>query len=547
MASQLLSSAEVFEITDHTTASDWERFIANLEEILTDLKLQSCEPYRELQPGSISHGLWHQKHEVLKFGNVNFDLKYQYLKEDEVSSQVVDDLSIRSKDSDRDIIEQPKSDEEEASSTTNEEDEKDFDEFELPKNAPECVRDLVSTTNDFASRAHCLVRWYNLRRFVLLSPKGDTILSEDKVKLLLSSASVALSNIDCHVPIFFQIHNPNNHFYQGISEHQNIRTTYEMVYHKRNLRQYSYLSDLISVFREKAGCNLDDPITVTVRLNYCLDSFDLFLDPSEEFSGNEHIDEADQGGGQGKKPAAIQKDGSTRPRAQDMRSGATFEQVIDAMEDCLPHPYKILRFLHVAAIWPPVSDKVITDTQVHSDLDPAEAPLWTIRCVTSDNCNMKLVHETQALFELWKAAIAYAYDKLDADKVFDDHDREALESRCLSLCYNLATKPEVVLSERPSDSFRKLVALFFHRQAEIKAQFDALDQLAEQLKKKPTLNEIYRNFTRKHRPSVKEFIIRTQISRPFNSVATPALPQRMFCTICEEEFRLCGACCELSN
>lgn len=538
MASQLLSSAEVFEITDHTTASDWERFIANLEEVLTDLKLQSG-PYRELPPGSISNGLWHMRHEMVRFGNINFDLRYQYLKEDEVPSQT-EKLSPRLENSNSDTIES-KVDEE--ASSINEEDEKEFDEFELPENLPECVRDLVSTTNDFASRAHCLVRWYNVRRFIVLYPIGDTIISEDKVKLLLSSASVALSNIDCHIPIFFSIHNPNNHLYQGISEHQNIRTTYEMVYHQGNLLPYNYLSDLISLFREKAGCNLDDPITVTVRLNYCLDSFDLFLDPSEEFSGNEHIDE-DQDG-QEKKPTNRKE--KSMPRAQDMRSGATFEQVVDAMEDCLPHPYKILKFLHVAAVWPPVSDKVITDTQVHSDLDPAEAPLWTIRCVTSDNCNMKLVHETQALFELFKAAIAYAYDKLDANNVFDDHDREALESRCLILCYNLATKPEVVLSESPSDSLRKLVALFFYKQDEIKLQFDALDQLTEQLKKKPTLNEIYRSFTRKHKPSVKEFIIRTQISRPFNSIATPALPQRMFCTIGGLELRLCGAFCELSN
>lgn len=543
MAGQLLQSTGVFEITDHTTASDWERFIANLEEILTDLQLHKkfadAEPYLELQPGSISNGLWHERHEILKFGNVHFDFKYQYLKE---SSPIVS--SAKSHDDVGNEVPQPEDHRE--FNSIDKENEEDFDEYELPENAPECVLDLVSTTNDFASRAHCLVRWYNLRKFIILSPRGDTILSEDKVKLLLSSASVALSNIDCHVPIFFQIHNPKNHFYQGISEHQNIRTLYEMVWYKRNLKQYSHLSDLISVFREKTGCNLNDPITVTVRLNYCLDSFDLFTCPSEEFSGNEHNDDNTD------EPSTIdshnqaRKD-TTRPRAQDMRSGATFEQVVDAMGDCVPHPYKILKFLHVAAIWPPVSDKVITDTQVHSDLDPAEAPLWTIRCVTSDNCNMKLVHETQALFGLFKAAIDYAYDRMGAEAVFSDFNREDLVSKCLRLSYDLATKPEVVLSESSSDSIRKLVALFFYRQAEIVAQYDALDQLAAELKKKPTLNEIYRQFNKKHKTSVKEFIIRTQISRPFNPKATPALPQRMFCTICDEEFRLCGAFSELCN
>ena len=36
---QLLGDEGVFEITDYTTASDWERFISSLEEILTDWKI----------------------------------------------------------------------------------------------------------------------------------------------------------------------------------------------------------------------------------------------------------------------------------------------------------------------------------------------------------------------------------------------------------------------------------------------------------------------------------------------------------------------------
>lgn len=233
-------------------------------------------------------------------------------------------------------------------------------------------------------------------------------------------------------------------------------------------------------------------------------------------------------------------------RVQDMRSGATLEQVKEALDNCLPHPFKILKFIHVAALWPPVSDKIITDSQVHSDLDPAEAPIWTMRCVTSDNCNMKIVHETQVINDLLQAAIGYAYDRLDASQIFTDCDRVALESECLRISYELAIKPEVVVSRSPSDSIRKLIALMFYRASELKADMDALDQIAAQLKKRPSLSEVYRDFKRQ-KPSVKEFIIRTQISRPFSPISTPALPQRLFCTICDEEFRLCGAFSELCN
>lgn len=513
MSSNTIQSSGVFEITDYTTASDWERFIAGLEETLTEWNLhkqtKNDKVYEELPAGSISSGIWIERHDTIKFGNVVFEVRYQYMEGTDADKAEEKPAPSEGDESQKETV-------------------------------PDCVGDLMSTSNDFASKAHCLVRWYNLRRFIILAPRADTIMSEDKVKLILSSASIALANIDCHVPIFVQIHNPKNHFYQGISEHANLRTMYEMVFFKKNMRQYSYLSDLIAMFREKTSCDLNDDISSTIRLNYCLDIFDLFIEPSEEFTGTEYIDdEQDELVKMTKNPA--------RPQMQDMRSGASFEQVTEAMNECLPHPYKILKYIHVAALWPPVSDKVITDSQVHSDLDPAEAPTWTMRCVTKDNCNMKQVHETQAVYDLLCAAINYSYDKLDGIQVFGETNRDDLKAKCLKLSYELACKPEVALSSEPSDPMRKLVALLFYRAAELTAEQDALDQIAGQLKRRPSLNEVYRSFSKKIKPSVKEFIIRAQVPRPFTSNSCPPLAQRMFCTICEEEFRLCGAFTELCN
>uniref|UniRef100_A0A6G1SI09 Rab3 GTPase-activating protein catalytic subunit n=1 Tax=Aceria tosichella TaxID=561515 RepID=A0A6G1SI09_9ACAR len=559
----------VFEITDYTTASDWERFISSLEEILSEWKLNkqseniNFNNKNELLPdGFISSGLWLEKRDTLKFNNVTFDVRYQYLQAPPPSTtqQIVANTSREQSTSDQwnDLGDKPEDEDHERRSPESAdsleyhdadpersvqglliEEEKEHQEYELPADLPECLRDMVSTNNDFASKAHCLVRWYNLRHFIILAPRGDTIVTEDRVKLILSSASVALANIDCHIPIFVQILNPRNHFYQGISEHVNIRTMYEMVFFKRNIEQYSYLSELISLFREKISCNLTDPISATIRLNYCLDFFELFI--VQDFEGNEHNDDDDESARLSENKKKISK-----MRSQDMRSGATFEQVKVALEDCLPHPFKILKFIHVAALWPPLSDKVITDSPVHSDLDPVEAPIWTARCVTSDTCNMKIVHETQAINDLLSAAIEYAYTKLDASQIFNDCDRQSLEAECLRISYELATNPEVIISRSPSDSIRKLIALLFYRASELKAELDALDQIAAHLKKRPSLSEIYRDF-RKQKPSVKEFILRTQISRPFNPIQTPALPQRMFCTICDQEFRLCGAFSELCN
>lgn len=569
MTEHLLQGGEVFEITDYTTASEWEKFIAHLEETLTEWDLNkqsnSNENYKELTKGSISCGFWKEKRDVMKFGNVTFDLRYQYLdsesrtqdknaneSHDESDIKKIEQTELKSDGSNSpEYLETDDQRAEIIGDETNNAngaipivEEKEHGEHELPDILPDCLRDLVAPSNDFASKAHCLVRWYNLRGFIILSPRADTIVSKERIQLLLSSASVALANIDCHIPFFVQTHNPKNNFYQGISEHLNIRTMYEMVFFRKSIKQYSYLSELIGLFREKSGCTLGDPISVTVRLNYCLDYFDLFV--RGEFTGNEHLD--DDQDELVKMTSDIRKAKiSSKLSMQDMRSGASFEQVTEALEECMPHPYKILRFLHVAALWPPVSDKVITDNQVHSDLDPSEAPIWTMRCVTKDNCNIKIVHETQAINELLCSAVDYAYERLDAETAFTDYNKETLKARCLRLSYDLSIKPEIVLSETPSDSIRKLVALIFYRAAELTEQIDALDQIAGQVKKKPSLSEIYRTFSKKQRPSVKEFIIRSHISRPFIPNSTPALPQRMFCSICEEEFRLCGAFSELCN
>lgn len=539
MTDQLLQGGEVFEIIDHTTATDWERFIANIEEILTDWELNkqtdSQPPYLELPVEAISSGIWHEKHEEVRFGNVRFDLRLQYISPRGSGdssppyaashSEVEDDqFEDASEDRAESFVEIPK------------DKEREHGEHELPDLVPDCLNDLMSHSQDFASKAHCLVRWYNLRKFLLLSMRGDTIVSEDRVKLILSSASIALSNIDCHVPIFVHIHNPRSNFYQGISEHYNIRTTYEMVLFKQGLKNYKYLSELIGLFREKASCSLNDPLTVTARINYCLDSVSFFSRAIKKEVDDDHRTEDQQLGEFEKKVSR-----------QSLTATATFEEVIQELSTQIPHQHQVVSCIHVAALWPPVSDKVITDSQVHSDLDPAEAPVWTMRCVAHDTCPMKLVHETQAILQIFSSTIDYAYDAFDAETIFTDCDKESLKAICLKLSYDLATKPEVVLSKQPSDPTRKLAALMFYMAAELRQNVDTLDEIACQLKKKPSLSAIYRNFSRDNEPNVKEFIIRSIVARPFAPITTPALPQRMFATLCESEFRLCGAFSELTN
>jgi Rab3 GTPase-activating protein catalytic subunit len=61
---------EVFEITDFTTSTEWERFIARLEEVIREWKLhgESCRPWKKFPRGSFGAGNWIEKNDDLTFG-----------------------------------------------------------------------------------------------------------------------------------------------------------------------------------------------------------------------------------------------------------------------------------------------------------------------------------------------------------------------------------------------------------------------------------------------------------------------------------------------
>ena len=64
--------SEVFEITDFTTASEWERFIARLEEIIHEWKLSHHHGASPLSKGDLTNGTWTEKIEHLQFADFKF-------------------------------------------------------------------------------------------------------------------------------------------------------------------------------------------------------------------------------------------------------------------------------------------------------------------------------------------------------------------------------------------------------------------------------------------------------------------------------------------
>ncbi|KAF3854074.1 hypothetical protein F7725_014762 [Dissostichus mawsoni] len=284
MAADSDPESEVFEITDFTTASEWERFVSRVEEVLNEWKLiglsaGSVNP----EKGEYTSGTWGEKCLDINFADFKFYITHYFLKQE------------CEKDNGKDKLEE--------------------DSFPL------AMQDLLCMNNDFPPRAHCLVRWYGIREFVVITPgtNCEAIISESKCNLLHSSVSIALANSGCQVPIFVQIQQKWRRVYAGECQGPGCAQTLRW-----------------STFAKVVTCPL------------CLRSTSLSASHFDTLLGGE------VGGVEfGKLPF-----------------GACEEPI---------------RELHLATTWPHLAEGIVVDNDVYSDLDPLQAPHWSVRVRTADN------------------------------------------------------------------------------------------------------------------------------------------------------------------
>ncbi|XP_042711522.2 rab3 GTPase-activating protein catalytic subunit isoform X3 [Chrysemys picta bellii] len=319
MAADSEPESEVFEITDFTTASEWERFISKVEEVLNDWKLIGVSSGKPLEKGVYTTGIWEEKSDEISFADFRFSITHHYL---------VQEASY--KDGKEELVEDA---------------------------LPLSMQDLLCMDNDFPPRAHCLVRWYGLREFVVIAPaaNNDAVLSESKCNLLLSSVSIALGNTGCQVPLFVQIHHKWRRMYVGECQGHGVRTDFEMVHLRKVPNQYTHLSGLLDIFKSKIGCPLTPlpPVSIAIRLTYVLQDWQQYFWPQQPPDIDALI-----GGEVG---------------------GLEFGKLpFGACEDPISE-------LHLAATWPHLTEGIIVDNDVYSDLDPIQAPQWSVRVRKADN------------------------------------------------------------------------------------------------------------------------------------------------------------------
>ncbi|KAM4697609.1 rab3 GTPase-activating protein catalytic subunit isoform 2-T2 [Rhinophrynus dorsalis] len=364
MAADSDPESEVFEITDFTTASEWERFISKVEEVLNDWKLIGDSPKKPPEKGEYTTGIWEEKGDEVLFADFKFAIRHHYFVQESCEKE-------ETEDSGEDVL-------------------------------PVCMQDLLCTNNDFPPVAHCLVRWYGLREFVVISPAAnDAVISESKCNLLLSSISIALGNTGCQVPLFVQVHQKWRKLYVGECQGPGVRTDFEMVHLRKVPNQYTHLSGLLDIFKSKIGCPLTatPPVNIAIRFTYILQDWQQYFWPQQP----PDID-ALVGGEVG---------------------GLEFGKLpFGACEDPISE-------LHLATTWPCLTEGIIVDNDVYSDLDPLQAPQWSVRVRKADNPQCMLGDFVSEFFRLCRRK--ESTDELLGKSAFEENGKEVADiSQALS-------------------------------------------------------------------------------------------------------------------
>ena len=333
-------SSEIFEITDFTTASDWERFINDFEEIIRHWNLSNGQFKAGRDPmkcDEISNGTWHQQIEPIRFSKVPFIAIHYYL----VSGDQNQAQSSPSHD-------------------------------ESTKGSSVPLMDMMSVENDYPQDSPIISRFYGLREFILIAPDAppaasshnplkiptadpNIVSSEDRIKLLVSSCTIALGNTSSEVPTFIQINQKSSKLFHGVFTTNDVRINYDMIYLKEFPSNYRYLSELIAIFKEKIGSSDIPPVNISIRFTNILKKIPsdaLFYDDPIDINEDVPID---------------------------------VSRMIDFV--AYSEPLSEIQLCHS---WKSLSEELITDSPFHSDLNYHEAPFWSIRISSSNDFKSSL-------------------------------------------------------------------------------------------------------------------------------------------------------------
>ncbi|XP_056285379.1 rab3 GTPase-activating protein catalytic subunit isoform X3 [Pseudoliparis swirei] len=143
--------------------------------------------------------------------------------------------------------------------------------------------------------------------------------------------------------------------YAGECQGPGVRTDFEMVHLRKVPSQYNHLSGLLDIFKSKIGCTLSPlpPINIAIRFTYILQDWQQYAWPQQPPDFDTLLGGEVGGVEFGKLPF-----------------GACEEPISE---------------LHLATTWSHLTEGIVVDNDVYSDLDPLQAPHWSVRVRSAEN------------------------------------------------------------------------------------------------------------------------------------------------------------------
>ncbi|CAG9784198.1 unnamed protein product [Diatraea saccharalis] len=223
---------------DFTTVSEWEVFIARIEEILNEWRLAKTKIVRY---PTVSKK-WISKSEEFSFQGINFKLSYHALEP-----------------------------------VSNEESTEDSDGKTIFQELQNGIWDATSHFMDEDDGSPFPVSiWFGLKRYLMFCPEIPLV-DGSIIKVVMSSVNIAFANVNCGVPFFVKIREHWQHNYLGFYEDNEYKTSFDVINLKRISNQCSHLTGLVSLFKSKISSPVAlDAVMVSAKFSYELKDSEAF-------------------------------------------------------------------------------------------------------------------------------------------------------------------------------------------------------------------------------------------------------------------------------
>lgn len=224
---------------DFTTASEWEIFIARIEEIIKDWRL-SKSSLSKLSGGYTKK--WIGKSEEIQFQGNKYILSYHMLETVKSAEETVETKN-------NSIL------------------------VDLHNGIWESTTKFM---DDLDGSPFPVSSWYGLKRYLMLY-SSLPLVDGNLIKLVMSSANIAFANTDCGVPFFVKIREHWQPTYLGFYEDTEHKVSFDTIHLKRISNQCSHLSGLVSLFKSKIASPVAlDAVVVSTKFSYELKDVDAF-------------------------------------------------------------------------------------------------------------------------------------------------------------------------------------------------------------------------------------------------------------------------------